>query len=118
MQRKEYVVKIEPAGERRMRQIISTGSVDRAGDRIPVSAWDLAPFKQNPVIVWAHDYDVPAIATATSIEAVGDRLISTAQFPPPGIHPLADTIHGLLEAGILHPAGRIRGLPARSADSQ
>src|SRR5215475_12086204 len=104
MQRKAYLVKIEPAGERRLRQIISTGSADRAGDRIPVESWRLEPFQANPVVLWGHDYAVPAIAKATSVAVQGNRLISTAEFPPPGIHPLADTVHGLLQAGILKAA--------------
>src|SRR5262245_22817402 len=104
MQRKEYVVKVEPAGELKMRQIISTGTVDRAGDRIPVSSWNLGPFKANSVICWAHRYDIPAIATATNIEVVGETLVSTARFPPAGVHALSDTVYGLLENGILKAA--------------
>lgn len=49
--------------------IASTSGVDRDGERILPEAWkkSLKPYlKNNPVILWAHDYTKPPIAKATS----------------------------------------------------
>lgn len=46
----------------------STSGVDRDGERILPEAWkkSLKPYlKNNPVILWAHDYKKPPIAKAT-----------------------------------------------------
>jgi hypothetical protein len=43
------------ASKARYSYIISTGSVDRMGDVIDPNGWQLAAFKTNPVVLWAHD---------------------------------------------------------------
>jgi HK97 family phage prohead protease len=47
--------------------IASTDSVDRMGEVIDQSGWDLNNFKSNPVLLWAHDDRTPRIGTAKNI---------------------------------------------------
>ena len=91
-------------GDRTFRFTISTGDVDREGDRIDPRGWHLEAFKQNPVTLWAHDHRIPPIARTTDIGVAGDRLTAVVQFPPPGVHPFADSIHNLIAQGFLSSA--------------
>ncbi len=91
-------------GDRTFRFTISTGDVDREGDRIDPQGWDLTAFKQNPVTLWAHDHRIPPIARTTDIRVVDARLQAVVQFPPPGVHPFADQVHDLLAKGFLSSA--------------
>ncbi len=91
-------------GDRTFRFTISTGDVDREGDRIDPQGWDLTAFKQNPVTLWAHNHTIPPIARTTDIGVVADRLQAVVQFPPPGVHPFADQVHDLLAKGFLSSA--------------
>jgi len=40
---------------------LSTFDIDRHGERIDPEGWDFARYMENPVIEWAHRYDIPAI---------------------------------------------------------
>ncbi len=91
-------------GDRTFRFTISTGDVDREGDRIDPRGWHLEAFKQNPVTLWAHDHRIPPIARTTDIGVAGDRLTAVVQFPPPDVHPFADSIHNLIAQGFLSSA--------------
>jgi HK97 family phage prohead protease len=79
----------------------SDGSVDRDGDTINPAGWDVSAFLRNPVILWAHDHSIPAIAKALQAKVIDDALWLLIQFPPKGIHPLADTVHGLVAEGFI-----------------
>jgi HK97 family phage prohead protease len=40
---------------------LSTFDLDRYGERIDPQGWDFKRYRQNPVVEWAHRYDIPAI---------------------------------------------------------
>jgi len=40
---------------------LSTFDLDRFGERIDPMGWDFKRYVQNPVVEWAHRYDIPAI---------------------------------------------------------
>jgi len=40
---------------------LSTYDLDRFGERIDPSGWDFKAFMKNPIVEWAHRYDIPAI---------------------------------------------------------
>jgi HK97 family phage prohead protease len=40
---------------------LSTFDLDRYGERIDPAGWDYAQYLKNPVVEWAHRYDIPAI---------------------------------------------------------
>lgn len=64
--------------------VASTSAVDRHGETIDQSGWDLKSFKENPVLLWAHDHSIPAIGAAKNIRvssAGGEkRLVFEPQF--------------------------------------
>jgi len=86
---------------RTLRFTISTSSPDRERDIVNVAGWKLDAYKQNPVVLWAHDYRQPPIAKAVDVRVIGDRLVASAEFVPKELSPFADTIYQLIKAGFL-----------------
>jgi hypothetical protein len=44
--------------------VLSTDDVDRHGDVISADGWVLDSYRENPVLLWAHDYRQSAIGRA------------------------------------------------------
>ncbi|MDR0472469.1 MAG: peptidase, partial [Treponema sp.] len=40
--------------------MLSTYDLDRFGERIDPQGWDFKRYMDNPVVEWAHRYDIPA----------------------------------------------------------
>lgn len=55
--------------------IASTPRVDRHGEVVDISGWDLKNFKKNPVLLWAHDHTIPAIGKASRIWTSDGKLM-------------------------------------------
>lgn len=55
--------------------VASTNSVDRHGEIVDNNGWDLKAFKKNPVILWGHDHNEPAIGVSkkTWVEGTGKK---------------------------------------------
>lgn len=71
--------------ERTLDFTISTGQIDRDGDTIAVDGWKLAPFRKNPVVLWAHNSSMPPIAKAKKVRVEDGKLKSSAVFVPPDL---------------------------------
>ena len=91
----------EKSSERAVRFIASDESVDRYGD-IVKSDWDLRNFKRNPVFLWNHDRDAPAVGSVDPIAVEGRKLMATANFVAPGVDDFADKLWRLIEAKVLN----------------
>src|SRR5579884_4075016 len=87
---------------RRATFTISTGDVDREGDTIDPNGWDLENYRKNPVVLFGHDYKSLPIAKAIDVHVTPRGLVATAEFPPPGVHPQADQVWGLMQFGLLN----------------
>lgn len=84
--------------------IASTQVVDRMGEVIDQSGWDLKNFKKNPILLWGHDHSEPAIGTAKGIKVVGEGKKAQLMFTPEfhDITPKAAAVKALYDAGILN----------------
>jgi len=82
--------------------IASTASVDRQGDSIDQSGWDLTNFNQNPVLLWAHDYSELPIGRVTEIGVVDGALKAKFEFAPAEGNPKAAQIQKLYEGGFVN----------------
>jgi HK97 family phage prohead protease len=51
---------------------LSTFDLDRFGERIDPAGWDYKRYRDNPVVEWAHRYDIPAIGKIEGL-MVDDR---------------------------------------------
>lgn len=80
--------------------IASDETVDRHGEVVEQSSWDLANFKANPVVPWGHDYFSPPVAKATEIEVVDGKLMFRPKFAVDE-YPFAQTIYNLYKGGYL-----------------
>ena len=62
--------------------VASTGTVDRHGDTVAPEGWRLDAYRENPVVLWAHDYRRPAIGRAQSVWRDGGALLARLEFAP------------------------------------
>ena len=62
--------------------VLSTDDVDRHGDVISADGWVLDSYRENPVLLWAHDYMKPAIGRAAKVWAEPHRLLAKMEFAP------------------------------------
>lgn len=100
---KSYVsATVEPLGDRLVRFLISSSSVDRDNDMVSQSGWRLDTFLANPVICWSHDYSQPPIGRATSVSVGAKGLSAEIEFCPKGLNPFADMVCDLVKAGFLN----------------
>jgi HK97 family phage prohead protease len=92
--------------QRSFDMVISTEAVDRDSDTLRAAGWSLASYRTNPVVQWAHDHSIPAIARSvkTTVDRTTKALLGKPKFPEPGIHPLADMVHDLLRGKFLNAA--------------
>lgn len=92
---------VKKVGERQYEFTASTADIDRDGEVIDVSGWDLKNFKKNPVIMYAHDYRTLPIGKATKIGVRDGKLMNTVEFPPEGTYEFADIVERLVSTGYL-----------------
>ena len=82
--------------------IASDATVDRFGDVIDVAGWDLAAYRNNPVLLVDHDYTVASIVGyAVNARAADGALRITAKLDPAGTNATADMVRQKLESGSL-----------------
>lgn len=62
--------------------IASTPAVDRQGESIDQSGWELDNFLKNSVLLWAHDYSQPPIGVIDKIGLENGNLIIEGRFAP------------------------------------
>jgi HK97 family phage prohead protease len=51
---------------------LSTYDLDRFGERVDPHGWDFSQYQKNPVVEWAHRYDIPAIGKIEKL-AIDDK---------------------------------------------
>lgn len=84
--------------------IASTSVVDRQGEIIDQSGWNIKNFKKNPLLLWGHDHAIPAIGTAKNIKIVGEGKKAQLVFEPV-FHEITDfakAIKTMFDEGILN----------------
>jgi len=100
----------------------STADVDRYGEVVDQSSWDLKHFKQNPVILWAHNLtmgeDRPPIGKATKVKVENGQLVFNIQFDM--ADPFAADIYRKYKEGYLNAfsVGFISHKVQRSTDNE
>lgn len=78
--------------------VMSTPRVDRVGDVIELSAWDLEDFVKNPVMLYEHDRTMP-IGVWRNVRTEDGALVGDPVFQPAEINPLAGRVAALVEGG-------------------
>src|SRR5688572_14624883 len=103
-QTRAAILQREPgeSGARRARFVASDETVDRYGDIIRASGWQLENFRKNPVLLFGHQSDTLPVGRVEPIAVEGTQLIAHAEFLPEGVTPFADSLWALIEHGALN----------------
>ena len=102
--RRGAVIKAVDSKARTMSFVASDENVDRYGDIIRASGWQLDNFRNNPVLLFAHDSRQPPVGQVPGIEVVGTELIADCLFRPEGDSQLSDDVWRAIEGGFLRAA--------------
>jgi HK97 family phage prohead protease len=79
----------------------STFDLDRFSERIDPAGWDYKRYMDNPVIEWAHRYDIPAIGKAEHIYADDNGLHGSIVFNSKDYDPFGWGIGERVKAGVI-----------------
>jgi HK97 family phage prohead protease len=81
--------------------VLSTFDLDRYCERIDPSGWDIRRYMDNPVIEWAHRYDIPAIGKIESLYADDEGLHGLVFFNDKAYDPFGWSIVQRVKAGVI-----------------
>jgi HK97 family phage prohead protease len=94
-----------PLDEREMSNGIawtfSTFDLDRFGERIDPAGWDYRRYMENPVVEWAHRYDIPAIGKADGLCSDDKGLHGVVVFNDKDYDPFGWGIGQRVKAGVI-----------------
>jgi HK97 family phage prohead protease len=79
----------------------STFDLDRFGERIDPAGWEYKRYRENPVIEWAHRYDIPAIGRADRLYADDKGLHGMVVFNDREYDPFGWAIGERVKAGVI-----------------
>jgi HK97 family phage prohead protease len=80
---------------------LSTFDLDRFGERIDPAGWDCKRYRDNPVVEWAHRYDIPAIGKIESLAADDKGLHGVVVFNDRDYDPFGWAIGERVKAGVI-----------------
>ena len=80
---------------------LSTFDLDRFGERIDPIGWDFKRYMDNPVVEWAHRYDIPAIGKIESLTVDDDGLHGLVFFNDKSFDPFGWAIGQRVKAGVI-----------------
>jgi HK97 family phage prohead protease len=80
---------------------LSTFDLDRFGERIDPAGWDYKRYRDNPVVEWAHRYDIPAIGKIEGLAADDGGLHGLVIFNDKDYDPFGWAIGERIKAGVI-----------------
>jgi len=80
---------------------LSTFDLDRFAERIDPQGWDFKRFMDNPVVEWAHRYDIPAIGKIESLTVDDGGLHGLVCFNDKSYDPFGWAIGQRVKAGVI-----------------
>ena len=81
--------------------IISTEDVDRSGETLIQAGMDNSNFKNNPIVLYGHDYYSLPIGVCDSLELVDNKWVAKGRFAPADANPFAQQVRKLYDLKIL-----------------
>jgi len=91
----------EPEAEKGFAWTLSTFDLDRFGERIDPQGWDFKRYMNNPIVEWAHRYDIPAIGKIEGLSVDGDGLHGLVVFNDKSFDPFGWSIGERVKAGVI-----------------
>jgi HK97 family phage prohead protease len=89
------------SGENAAGWTFSTFDLDRFSERIDPAGWDFSHYLKNPVVQWAHCYDIPAIGKAEGLYADEKGLHGQVVFNGKEYDPFGWAIGERVKAGVI-----------------
>jgi HK97 family phage prohead protease len=80
---------------------LSTFDLDRFSERIDPAGWDYKRYMDNPVVEWAHRYDIPAIGKIDGLAADDNGLHGLVVFNGKDYDPFGWAIGERVKAGVI-----------------
>jgi HK97 family phage prohead protease len=80
---------------------LSTFDLDRFSERIDPAGWDYKRYRDNPVVEWAHRYDIPAIGKIEGLTADDNGLHGVVIFNAKEYDPFGWAIGERVKAGVI-----------------
>jgi HK97 family phage prohead protease len=80
---------------------LTTFDLDRFAERIDPAGWDFKRFIENPVVEWAHRYDIPAIGKIEGLIADDKGLHGLVFFNDKSFDPFGWAIGQRVKAGVI-----------------
>jgi len=80
---------------------LSTFDLDRYGERIDPQGWDFRRYMDNPVVEWAHRYDIPAIGKIEGLAVDADGLHGLVCFNDKSFDAFGWSIGQRVKAGVI-----------------
>jgi len=80
---------------------LSTFDLDRFGERIDPQGWDFKRYMQNPVVEWAHRYDIPAIGKIEGLTVDDEGLHGLVFFNDKSFDAFGWSIGERVKAGVI-----------------
>jgi HK97 family phage prohead protease len=80
---------------------LSTFDLDRFGERIDPAGWDYKRYRDNPVVEWAHRYDIPAIGKIDGLTSDDTGLHGVVVFNDKDYDPFGWAIGERVKAGVI-----------------
>ena len=92
----------DSATQERTLVVASTATPDRYQDIVDQSTWKLDNFRANPVIPWGHDYSLPPVGRAVSVEMREGALVAEIEWDTGEHNPLGRLVADQFAAGFLN----------------
>jgi uncharacterized protein len=80
---------------------LSTYDLDRFGERIDPAGWDFKRYMNNPIVEWAHRYDIPAIGKIEGLAVDGEGLHGLVFFNDKSFDAFGWSIGQRVKAGVI-----------------
>jgi HK97 family phage prohead protease len=80
---------------------LTTFDLDRFGERIDPQGWDFKRYINNPVVEWAHRYDIPAIGKIEGLAVDNDGLHGLVFFNDKSFDAFGWSIGERVKAGVI-----------------
>ena len=80
---------------------LTTYDLDRYGERIDPSGWDFKRYMNNPIVEWAHRYDIPAIGKIEGLTVDDKGLHGLVVFNSKDYDPFGWGIGERVKAGVI-----------------
>jgi len=92
-----FETKVRKAGNRTLTFTISTETKALDGGLLIADGANMKQFSRNPVILWSHKADMPAIGRGRELRRVKNGWELDIEFAPADVNPFADQIYRLIE---------------------